>query len=179
MRKKVLIIGLASVLGIAAIGGGVFYFVHRENSKPENQPRRPENSVDYSPAKPEDSATIESSKDKAAQPDAATKPDTSAPTNQSSVSVDMTTAVQSGKQLVIRALVNGATTGTCNLILSQGGQTISRSAAIGAQANYAICQGFNIPIDDLPAGGDWKISVTALVNGATSSPAEKTLKVEK
>ena len=176
MSRKVIIISLISVVCLAAIGGGVYYFVIRDRNSLENKPVRPENSVDYSPGKPEDSAGVQSDKDKTADKN---KPGNDTPSTSSSLSTEITMAQQSNDQITIRAIVQGTTEGTCTLTLTRGSHTITRTAPVGVQASYALCQGFNIPVTQIPEKGQWKAKVTVTSGDKTSAPSEKQFQVDK
>lgn len=177
MSKKTILIILAAVVVIAAGGIAAYLF----SQKDERDSVRPANTVDYGPPKKEDSAGVQSDKDKIANGES--KPDTGSPTPSpsSSMIVSFTQAQQSDSQVIIRALVDGATSGTCTLTASKSSQTsVTKTAPIGVQANYSICQGFDIPTSEFPASGEWKISITATnASGQTSAAAEKGVTILK
>lgn len=89
---------------------------------------------------------------------------TQSTTQTSKTSVNITNALQQGDAVVVNALVSGATSGTCNLTVTNGNSKVQKSAPIGFQVSYYICQGFNINSSEFSQKGEW----TAVVN--ISSP---------
>ncbi|HSX27965.1 MAG TPA: hypothetical protein VLF60_00770 [Candidatus Saccharimonadales bacterium] len=178
MSKKYAILGIAS-LGVVFALEGAWYSTHHHNSSGQNQPSQSHVGThpDPRPAKPTNTNghgnAVSTTND---------RPDHSetTPTRSQQAAVTLTQISQSGDQLIIKTLVNGATSGTCQLTLSKEGQTVTRSATIGVQtATAATCQGFTIPLSDLPSEGQWKISVTATSNDITSPAAEVTRQIER
>jgi flagellar basal body-associated protein FliL len=49
-------------------------------------------------------------------------------------------------------------TGTCELTLTQGGRTVSRTADIIANPSSSTCDGFSVPLSEL-GGGNWSINI--------------------
>lgn len=173
---------LALLLGLLLVGGigtpVAYHFAHKKDSSQPGQ--RGVNQVDYGPPKKTDNAQTSSSKDDVAHQPANPqgKPEPSQPTTP--VSATITQALQDNATVTIRALVNGTNNGTCQLTLSQSGQTsITRSAAVGVQANYAICQGFDLPTSDFPTGGNWTLSLVIQTSSGVSSPAQRDIQVTK
>lgn len=79
----------------------------------------------------------------------------------SSVEVTLTAVNQTSTSLQIRSLISVLdTTGTCTLTLQKQGSSpsITRTAAVQALSNNVTCKGFDIPLDQLPAG-DWQINL--------------------
>lgn len=176
-NKIPLLIGLGIVI-FAIAGAGIWYF---NRSKPPtqatNQETRPEvNKVDYSPAKTTDKVQ-DSAKDDLAKPTPEGQ-DSQTPTS-SPLSVTISNASQQDTTVVVRALINGTTSGTCTLTARLSGQTqLTRTAATNAQASYVICQGFNIPASDFPASGNWQIEVQIESNGNKAS-AKTNVEIKK
>jgi hypothetical protein len=98
---------------------------------------------------------------------------------QQTLGASITAATQDGDSVFVRATATGTTSGTCTLTLTKdGGTTITRTAALAAQANYVICQGFNLQTSDFSSAGSWKATVKVESNGA-SAQAEKELTIQK
>jgi hypothetical protein len=177
-RKRLLISLSVGVLLIAGAGIPLAYHLHKKDGSQTGNSGV--NQVNYGAPKKEDRAQTSNSKDavarKPANPEG--KPEPTQPTVP--VSATITQALQQDATITIRALVNGANSGTCQLTLSQSGQTdITRSAAVGVQANYAICQGFDLPTSDFPTSGNWTLSIVIQTSGSTSSPAQRSIQVTK
>jgi cytoskeletal protein RodZ len=177
-RKKLFLSLIVGVLLVGGVGVPMAYHLHKKDSSQTGHSGV--NQVNYGAPKKEDSAQTSSSKNDVAQkpadPDG--KPEPAQPT--APVSATLTQAQQQDATITIRALVNGTNSGTCQLTLSQGGQPdITRSAAVGVQANYAICQGFDLPTSDFPTSGNWSLSLVIQTSSGTSTPAQRNIQVTK
>lgn len=95
------------------------------------------------------------------EPEDPSKPDTGGPnpSPDGQVSVSITAAnVNSGK-LQVRTLIQSLDPGTCTLTLSrEGHSSITHTASTQALASTSTCQGFDVPVNNLPAG-EWKVTV--------------------
>lgn len=179
--KKKIIIAIVIILAIAAAAGGMWYAKKRHGAPTQqstNSDTRGVNSVDYSAPNTNNDKTVESNKDKTAKDEQA-EGNTTAPPDQQTLGVTITAATQDGDMVFIRATASGATSGTCTLTLTKSGaNTITRTAALAAQANYVICQGFNLQTSDFNSAGSWRTVVKIESNGA-SAQAEKELTIQK
>lgn len=163
MKNKKLIIGFVSVVVVATGVAAAWYFTQKNSSNDVSDTSQGD--VPTSSAK-SDIATGQQNNTSTTSPssnESSDDPKTSTPSsdNQEQVQVRVTQANQDGDTVYIRALVDGATSGTCSLTLTHESLSISKSAPFGAQANYVICQGFNIPASEFTQKGDWKVSITA------------------
>lgn len=50
----------------------------------------------------------------------------------------------------VNGLVSGTTSGTCKLTMTKSSNKVEKSASIGFQVSYYICQGFNMLPQNLP-----------------------------
>lgn len=98
-------------------------------------------------------------------------------TQPSNASVNITNALQQGDVVVVNALVSGATSGTCNLTLTNGSSKIQKSAAVGFQVSYYICQGFTINSSEFNQKGEWTavVNITSPSGSAQSESRKVTL----
>jgi hypothetical protein len=88
----------------------------------------------------------------------------------SNISLTVTRAAIFDGSLEVGTLVNGATTGTCTLDVSQTGQqTITQSEQVILSNNSYACPVFNVPLSHFPNQNDWNVSVTLTSNGATTT----------
>lgn len=180
-RKIVLIIAslvLVSILtyaGLIATGklNNPFASTGDAPGSKSDQPATPEDNIaptEKSPAEDTPATTVDPSKP-------GTTPD---PGARSSIKVVLTQKSQeaAGSEVRIRALIEGSTTGTCTLTLTQGNQKIVRQAPYVAQANYVICQGFNLAASEFTANGSWELSLSVVDmagnNGQTNDKIEVT-----
>jgi hypothetical protein len=74
-------------------------------------------------------------------------------------SLDITTAEQVDDRLIVSALVSNTNSGTCNLTLKNGSSVISKSAPVGQQVSYYVCQGFIINSSEINPKGDWDLTI--------------------
>lgn len=159
-NKKFIVVALVVA---AFIGGGAFAHFTKTAQKndggtPQEVAERPMNDVDYSGPKPSDKIEP-STKDEimSGRVDEAGDPTSPSPDE---LAITITQANQQENMVYIRALVSGAGSGTCNLSLTNGASTIKKTAPVGVQASYSICQGFNIPISEFANSGEWQVRLT-------------------
>lgn len=180
-RKKKFVIGaIAAVLILAA---GLYIFVAKPFSRisapqttAQTNPTRNVNDVDYSPPSPQDQALQDQQKDQIVQPPSNPSPSPSTIT----VSISRASQASPGEPLVIRAIVAGASSGTCTVTLTKSGQpTITKTFPITFAATYNTCDNSQINASDFSVDGDWQLQVTAQGGATTSAPATQTVAVRK
>ena len=89
-------------------------------------------------------------------------------------SLDITTAEQVDDRLIVSALVSNTSSGTCNLTLKNGSSVISKSAPVGQQVSYYVCQGFIINSSEISPKGDWDLTIKLdSPNGSFETPSRK------
>lgn len=77
-----------------------------------------------------------------------------------SVAMSITALNQTSTTLQIRTQINTVTSeGTCNLSLTNGTQTVTRTSGVQALASVSTCQGFDVPLSSLPPG-NWTAQIT-------------------
>lgn len=171
--KKLFLMSTAAVL-LAGTLGAYVYMKNKSNSEQATNTSPSVNQVDYGPSK--DSDKIQpSSKDKIAS-DISKNSDatTSNPGATPEPKITITQAAQRDSTLYIRTLIEGGSSGECNLTITQNSSTITKTAPVGVQASYALCQGFNIPVSEFNASGEWKITVTTkLTTGKEATTTSK------
>lgn len=65
----------------------------------------------------------------------------------------------------IRMTINQfLTSGTCDLTMTSGDRTVTGSAPIIASASTSTCEGFDIPLSELPSG-DWHVTIKLSSDG--------------
>lgn len=88
--------------------------------------------------------------------------------------VNITNAMLQGNNLIVNVLVGGTTSGNCNLTLTNGSNKVQKSAPIGFQVSYYICQGFSINISEFSQKGEWTAIVDIFTpNGSAQSEPRK------
>jgi hypothetical protein len=89
-------------------------------------------------------------------------------------SIEITTQANSTEVVLFTKLI-GYGEGTCDLSISNGGNSYNMSADIIYQNEYSTCAGFSIPISEL-GSGVWNISISAS-SGAKVSTKQINLEV--
>jgi hypothetical protein len=173
--RKILLISCSTIL-VLAFGVFVLEKTHVINlyhkSITQTSSVKPVNTIDYSPATTTDNANNDQIKQNSLNSAPQTKP----------LSVTITRAMQdiNTKSLIVRALVDGATTGNCTLELRQnsGPAELSEQVALTQQNNVFTCNGFDIPQSELPGFGEWTIKIT-VNGGANTANAVQNIMIEK
>jgi len=164
------IVLLFVVLGL--IGGGCFLIFHE--SKSSSTSLVDHSGRAYPPSTPQDNAANNARKSNPATASQTLDngPTKSAPATSISVLISRAGvySINGVNTLEVGTIVNGATTGTCVLTVSQSGeQPITQTASIGQQNNTYACSVFDIPTSQFPNQGDWDVSVSITSNGSTAA----------
>lgn len=106
-------------------------------------------------------------------------PSDSNPPEQTPEKPVITRAEASGDFLRISAILNQPSTGTCLLTLEKSGLSpVTKTAPIIVGPSYYTCNGFRIPLTDLPSGGEWSVIVTHQHEGKSTPSDTKTINVQ-
>lgn len=85
------------------------------------------------------------------------------------VAMTITASSQSESTYQIRTMISAlVSSGTCQLQLTKGGATVSKSAGVAAFAQTSTCQGFDVPLSEL-SPGIWTVKVSFNGSGKTGS----------
>lgn len=157
------------VLALIIAGGSVasyWYFI-----KP-NKSASKVTDAQIKQAEKKDSETAKSSDNKNSNQD--TQPQSQAAPTSSAVNVTISSSGVSDGMVYINALVSGSTSGTCKLTMQNGSATITKTASIGMQVSYYICQGFSIAPSEFVPKGDWTAFIEVNTpNGTAKSDTRK------
>jgi len=117
---------------------------------------RPVNDVNYSPATTTEQD--EANRTKQALIDQANNTNQ----NQGNVTISLSAAGQdtAGGPLIVKALINGISSGTCNLKLIKDSVVKTYTASVADFGSYYGCDGFSIPYSDL-SNGKWQLTLTS------------------
>lgn len=170
---------IAAVIAVILVGALVFLVRQRntpsaaDTSQPKGQ--EVENKINYNPP------TEEEKKQAAAQKEEIINNIENPPVAADlTVSIVRATQADKGATLNIRALVSGATSGTCLVKLTRDDQaSIEKSFPITFEATNSMCKGADIAASEFGAGGDWQLSITAQSGGKASAAATKTVTINK
>lgn len=137
-------------------------------SQTENIPR-PINDVDYGPPTPQEEQQAQDIKKEVIQQSGEVEP-----IPQGTINVSLSAATQdvAGGPLEVRAIIEGATTGTCTLNLSQNGNVKTFTANIINLGNYYGCEGFSVPVSSLSAG-NWQLELLVANQNAKGSAKQE------
>ena len=81
------------------------------------------------------------------------------PNQLESLTGNLTTNRVSNGKLILRVNINQyLSTGICNLTLTSGSNTITKTVNIVAVASTSTCEGFDVPVSELSSGA-WQISI--------------------
>lgn len=175
-RSKVPFI-IAGVFIALAIAGGGFAWSQfsKQDAKPDNT--KPINTVDYGPAtedqKQEGQDIKKESIDRNAQDE------TPEPSTPKTLGLTLNHLRQVEQAVLIRSIVTGTTSGTCEATFSRSGQTnVTKTIPISVEATTATCNA-DLTANDFPAGGEWKLSLVAKTGSASSETVTQNITIEK
>lgn len=145
------------------------FFTNQEITEQATE-TRPVNSVSYSPA-----TSTEQQEGDALKQQLINESNKSA--NTQTITVNFSAANQDvpGGPVIVKALINGATNGTCKLVMVKDGTEKTYTASITSLGTYYGCDGFLVPVSDLSAG-NWKALLT-VISGSSSGSAEQQIEV--
>jgi uncharacterized protein YpmB len=92
--------------------------------------------------------------------------------------VNITSIGQTDSIVYVNAIVDGETSGTCTLTLSNGSKKIVKSATIGYQVSYYICNGFNISSSEFAPIGEWTARIDTIGPKGSASSEERKVTVQ-
>lgn len=179
MKHKPFVI-IGALIVTALVGSGLYLYAlgnQPDNSAPTvggKEDRTPTTSAKDKIA----TQTAEPTAPQTAESSTETKP-SNVQTAQKPLAAHITQASQDGDTIYIRALVEGATSGTCNLTMTNGSAKIEKSVPFGVQATYVICHGYNLSLSEFPSGGEWNISLTAVAKDGATTTTNNKLKINK
>lgn len=168
--KKIIIIAI--IIFIFALAAGAFYlYSNQKNNNDKGLSTVENNRVEDKDQKltdgelPAEDKTIVS--------------DESTPISGGNIEVpNVTRAEQTGDFIRVSALFSKPSSGRCILKIQRpGANTISREAQIIVGPSYYVCNGFRIPVADLPSKGAWDIIVVHEAEGKTANSEKKRINV--
>jgi hypothetical protein len=120
----------------------------------------PADHIKYAPATAEEKQQSEQKKDDIVK--AKSEADKSNSDGKKAVEPVITLANYSNSSATIQAYVPGIYEdgGTCTAVLTQAGQSVTKSAPAFANATTTDCQHFSIPRSEFPAAGTWTVKVS-------------------
>jgi cytoskeletal protein RodZ len=174
-RHRRLVLIILAILVLAAVGGGGYWWKHRSDSQntakhSSSKPgTRPQNSIDYGPAKASDNQATNDQKQN--NPSKVGTPlDQSSGSASFSVTVTRATVDTTDKQLIVGTLIDGGSSGTCIFKATKSGQAdVSATNQVAQNGNEYTCPNFIIPFSQFPASGDWQVSVTVSSGGKSQT----------
>lgn len=170
-NKRIIQITVLIALSVAVIAAASVYYMKNRENKLDTSSSPGINKVDYGP--PEASDIIQpSSKEKIIDENVQ-------PKNETSVSLRITQSVQQDSLIYVRTIIENTNGGSCKLNISKGPLSVTKNAQVGIQASYAVCQGFNIPLQEFPESGVWKVSILLTDAQGIETEASSELVIKK
>lgn len=161
-RKPTQAYVLVVLIVVLAAGFGAWAYKHHQNAS--KIVHTPQGTINYSPATKQDNASNNDRKS-SANPGDTLDNGSSAATASFAVTVN---ANPNGSTIHVGTLVNGTTSGSCTLTVSQTGQqSIVKTASVQQDVNNYDCGVFNIT--PTHAQGQWTITLTVTNNGKQAS----------
>ena len=145
------------------------FFTNQEIAQQATEPR-PINSVSYSPA-----STTEQQEGDTLKQELVDNSNKTVNTANITVSFSAATQDTPGGPVIVKALINGATVGSCKLVMSKDGIEKTYNASVTNLGTYYGCDGFSVPVSDL-SNGSWKVTLI-VNNGSSSGSAEQQVEV--
>jgi len=165
----VLLLASTPFIYVYAFNGNLFGWNNHQSSKPKNSTKGID-TINYSPATKEQQDA--GNQTKSGSSDTPSAPTPIPNSTKKNVQLTITAAQQNGSTLQIRVMIGAVEgAGVCTLTLTSVGQsTVTKTTNSQALASTSTCQGFDIPISELPAG-TWRAIIeynsTALTGSAT------------
>lgn len=180
-KNKILPLVAAAAVVVLAAGAYLWFksTSSHNNASPTSQPgaTRKVNDVNYSP--PTDQDKKQQDQQKQDIINQATNPSTGGATDVT-VSISRASQADAGQPLVVRTIVSGAASGTCQVTLTKEGQSsIVKSFTITTEATYSTCANAQIAASDIPVSGQWTVQVVAKSGATTSPPASLKVTITK
>jgi hypothetical protein len=99
------------------------------------------------------------------------------PEKQDSISVTLSAAGQDepGGPVIVRALIDGTTSGTCTLTLTSSTNTVTKTATVSNAGTYYMCKGFSVPKSEV-SNGSWDLKLV-VETGTKTGEASQTIEV--
>jgi len=158
-RKKIILIAVAAILIIGAIGAYVAYSLLSQPDdssvnydKATNEQKEAGSSTKANNVNTSDESKFSSGSDQAEAP-------VPQDNGKGKISATMTAANQNGSVVQIRFDLGGVTSsGTCTMKLTKGATSVTKSAGVQAMAGSTTCKGFDVPTSELSTG-TWQVSL--------------------
>jgi len=173
-KTKNKILPLVIITGILALAGLGYIWLRTTSSHNNANPTdtssdtRKVNDVDYSPPTDEDKKQQDQQKEEIINQATNDNPGGNA---NLTVAISRASQADAGQPLIIRTIVGGTSSGTCEVTLTKSGQSpVTKSFAIATEATYSTCANAQVAASDFPASGQWTLQVTAK-SGSSTSPA--------
>ncbi len=169
-KTKRLLLILTSVLVVAGLAAGGYTY-YKISQKHVDQLAVSESTKKQAEQQEVEQAKSDSNKN--SQQSGSPQASSNQPTG--SAGVTITSVGVSEGNVYASALVNGATSGTCNVKFEKSGATtVQKSADIGLQVSYYICKGFVVPASQFSQKGEWNVTISIdTPNGKATSETKK------
>lgn len=173
-RKPVFYLIAAAVVLAVLVGVGA-YMVYNQSLNPVLPPSEPASNINFDPPTEEEKQASTAKKEQLVG-----KPgDESQPTTNSDIVVSITRAGQVGQVISVRAYVDGASSGKCDISFTKDGQdTVNQDVDIVFETTTSHCNA-DVDVSKFNVSGDWNMSITASKDGSVSEPTTQVVTVNK
>ncbi|MBH2007641.1 hypothetical protein I8H83_03495 [Candidatus Saccharibacteria bacterium] len=166
--KKPLIVAVVIVALLACVSVSTYLWIHRNSSQDNSnqaaeyqqkkQPSQHNNSTDTTHSN-NTSGDTNSQSTHEKEKDITPAYEGDNPNQASDLSGSINYSAVAGTTLIIRTTINQTlSSGACQLTLTNGSKTITRSSQIAQNPSSSTCEGFDIPTSEL-SGGTWSITI--------------------
>ena len=169
IRKKIVFLLAFVVLLIAALA--IFFLYNNDNSTSGDT----SNNTDL--MKP-NQGIIDNPKESLVADDTSSDEDN---TTDETVTIEapvITRAEVSGGFIRVAAIFSSPSDGNCRLVMSNGENTLERTARVVVGSTYYSCDGFRLSASDMPEKGEWSLYVLHENSGKTAKSEVKTISLE-
>lgn len=169
-----MVLGVVAAIGLAA---AVYFYLQNNYDKP--QPTEPvvgEKALTDSATEKKSPTSTPSTPQEEKQ-----TPNQNQPSGSPTFTVTVVRAgqISPGGEVQIRALIEGATTGTCSATFSGPGTAFSKTTSITTDGRTYSCGELDAAAAEFSAGGSWKYILKVTSGTVTSSPIEGQFTVTK
>jgi hypothetical protein len=168
---------ISGLLLIILLGIAVYILINHSGAKSSGTSTiKPTGTINYSPPTPAEE-TLQNQTKQAIINNTVNQNSSSSSTPTISLSISRLSQPGPGDDIQLRTVINGATTGICNVTFTQGTSTFSQTFQVTEEATYSTCDSANIPASSFPSTGLWDMTVTVSSGSNISNQAKAQVNV--
>lgn len=172
-RKNIFIVAALLII----LGGGVWAFANLYN-QPENNEQPTELPGIASGDATDDAQESDTSEAQSNKSNTQNEPGPSESQSNKSVSITALYYDNDSKKVIVRAITENVTSGTCEVVFKKSGQRdVKTTGSVSIVTSYYECQGLDTPKSSFPTTGKWSAAVTLSSGGASVSSSTRQVTV--